>query len=218
MQFDEIPAGAKIVMNVSNRDKMQAKFISRVIKNLGSGILVFPLMHKGRRVNFKGDNVFLHMDVQLKTGESYTFKSCQVVSVRKDGLIFHKISSSMTKGIENRRGEYRCYIGEPAMFNIEGLPDPVSATLKDISASGFGFMLERKIGVELMPGVMVTCSFTDNKGNPLKSHGKIVRKEKMNDFVMYGCRSSEQDPEIAEYVKQLEEKTMIINDSLVQIG
>lgn len=218
MEFDEIPAGAKIIMNVSNRDKMQAKFITKVIKNLGSGILVFPLMHKGRRVNFNGDNIFLHMDVQLSTGESYTFKSCHIVAVRKDGLIFHKISSKMTKGIENRRGEHRCYIGEDALFHIDGLDGDVAATLKDLSVSGFGFVLERKKGVELMPGVMVTCTFTDAGGNTLQTQGKVVRKEKMNDYVMYGCRCGEQNPEIAEYVKQLEEKTMIINDSLVQIS
>lgn len=218
MDFEEIPAGAKIIMNISNDGEMQAKFISKAIRNNGSGILVLPFMHKGRRVNFNGRNIHIHMDVQLKTGETFTFKGCQILTVRKDGLIFHKVISSMTKGIENRRGEHRCYVGETAYFTMDALPDQISATLRDISNSGFGFTIDRKKNINLMPGVMVTCTFKNHMGKFIQMQGKIIRKEKMERHILYGCRCMEPNEEVEEYVKQIEEKTLIINDSQVQIG
>lgn len=218
MDFEEIPVGSKITMNISNDGEMQAKFISRAIKNTGSAILVIPFMHKGRRVNFNGKNIHIHMDVQLKTGETYTFKGCQITSVRKDGLIFHKVISSMTKGIENRRGEHRCYVGETAYFVIEGIADQITAVLKDVSNSGFGFTIDRKKNIELMPGVIVTCSFKNQKGRFIQMQGKIIRREKLARHILYGCRCTDSNAEVEEYVKQLEEKTLIINDSLVQMG
>lgn len=218
MDFEEIPAGAKIIMNISNDGEMQAKFISRAIKNTGSGILVLPFVHKGRRVNFNGKNIHIHMDVQLKTGEIFTFKGCQIMTVRKDGLIFHKVVSSMTKGIENRRGEHRCYVGETAYFIMEGLPDQITAVLKDISNSGFGFIIDRKKNIELMPGVMVTCTFKNHLGKYIQMQGKIIRREKMDRHTLYGCRCTEANADVEEFVSQIEEKTLIINDSLVQMG
>lgn len=218
MDFEEIPVGAKITMNISNDGEMQAKFISRAIKNTGSAILVIPFMHKGKRVNFNGKNIHIHMDVQLKTGETFTFKGCQITSVRKDGLIFHKVISSMTKGIENRRGEHRCYVGETAYFVIEGLADQITAALKDVSNSGFGFTTDRKKNIELMPGVMVTCTFKNHQGKFIQMRGKIIRREKLARHTLYGCRCTEPNAEVEEFVKQLEEKTLIINDSLVQMG
>lgn len=218
MDFEQIPAGARITATVTNGGEMQARFISRVIKNLGNGILVIPFMHKGKRVCFKGKSTHIHIDIQLKTGETWTFKSCMIESVRKDGYIFHRVTSKMVKGIENRRGEHRCYIWEPAMFRIEGLAEPINTMMKDISISGFGFLLDEKKNLELMPGVAVNATLRDHKGNLMHIKGKIIRKEKVDHHVLYGCRCGEPNPQVAEYVKYIEEKTLIVEDSMVQIG
>ena len=217
MEFDEIPAGSKIIMNISNGGEMQARFLSKVIKNTGSGILVIPFVHKGKRVNFIGSNVQIHMDAQLKTGETYTFKSCKIITVRKDGLLFHKITSSMKNGIENRREEHRCYVGEHELFSFETVPDQITTTLRDVSSSGFSFTLSRGRGIDLMPGVVVTCSFKDHKGKVIQIQGKVIRTERMDDYILYGCRCAEPNAEVSEYVKYIEDKTIVTSDSMVQV-
>ena len=206
MKYSEIPMGVKVQICVTNGGDMQAKFISRVMKTGEKTLLVIPFTHKGVRVNFHGANVKINMEVTDAQGGTWTFKNCRIDCVRKNGLMYHKILSPMTEGIENRRGERRTYVWQPAIFSIEGIPDQVFTTLKDISPSGFAFVVEPKKRLQIPEGRTVTCTVNEKDGNTVHIRGKIVRREKMEQYVLYGCRSGEPNPEVIEYINRLNEK------------
>lgn len=198
--------GTRIQITVNNGGDMQAKFVSRVMKAGENGVLVIPFMHKGVRVNFEGENIRIHMQVPDAEGNNWTFKNCRITTSRKDGLVYHKITSSVSTGIENRRGERRTYIWQPAVFNIDGMVDPLFTTLKDMSPSGFAFVIESRKRLPLQIGTGVTCKLNERDGNIIHIRGKIIRKEKMDQYMLYGCRGAEPNQEVVDYLKRLSGK------------
>ena len=203
MNFSDISVGTKIQITVNNGGDMQAKFVSRVMKTGDRSVLVIPFMHKGVRVNFDGENVRVHLLAPDAQGSNWTFKNCHITTVRKDGLVYHKITTTMLVGIENRRGEKRTYVWQPAVFSIEGVVNQVFTTLKDVSPSGFAFVMDPKKRVQITMGTGVTCTFNDRGGQQIRMKGKIIRKERTDQYVLYGCRSPEQNQEIMEYLTRL---------------
>ena len=203
MNFSDISVGTKIQITVNNGGDMQAKFVSRVMKTGDRSVLVIPFMHKGVRVNFDGENVRVHLLAPDAQGSNWTFKNCHITTVRKDGLVYHKITTTMLVGIENRRGEKRTYVWQPAVFNVEGIVDQIFTTLKDVSPSGFAFVMEPRKRVALQIGMNVSCTLNEKNGNVIHMRGKIIRKEKSDQYILYGCRSAEQNPEILDYLKRL---------------
>ena len=163
MNYADIPMGVKVQISVSNGGDTQAKFISRVMKTGDRSLLVIPFMHKGLRVNFTGSGVQIHMEVPDGEGNNWTFKNCKIDTVKKNGLIYHRIVSPMSEGIENRRGEHRTYVWQPAIFTIEGVADQVFSTLKD-----------------------------------------VIRRERMDQYILYGCRSGEKNQEVMDYIERLD--------------
>ena len=49
----------------------------------------------------------------------------------------------------------------------------------------------------------VSCTLNEKNGNVIHMRGKIIRKEKSDQYILYGCRSAEQNPEIMDYLKRL---------------
>ena len=203
MNFSEISVGTKIQITVDNGGDMQAKFVSRVMKTGERSLLVIPFMHKGVRVNFESESVRIHLQAPDAQGSSWTFKNCRISTIRKDGLAYHKISTTMVSGIENRRGEKRTYIWQPAVFSVEGVVDQIFTTLKDVSPSGFSFVMDPKKRIPLQIGLEVKCNLNEKNGNVIHLKGKIIRKEKQDQYTLYGCRSSDKNPEILDYLKRL---------------
>lgn len=211
MNFDEIAPRTKIVISVTNGSDLQAKFMSKVIKNNGRHLLVIPFQHKGMRINFDGKNMKIHLEVRDSSGVMWNFKNCHISSVKKDGLNYHKIESGMTKGIENRRGGRRFYIWEQAMFNLEGVENPVFTFLKDVGGDGFAFVIEHKKKLELKEGKKVICTTKDRDGKEMIIHGMIVRKEWLDKYMVYGCRIEEKTEQIENYIKWLERKNTVVD-------
>ncbi len=204
MNYADIPMGVKVQISVSNGGDTQAKFISRVMKTGDRSLLVIPFMHKGLRVNFTGSGVQIHMEVPDGEGNNWTFKNCKIDTVKKNGLIYHRIVSPMSEGIENRRGEHRTYVWQPAIFTIEGVADQVFSTLKDVSPSGFAFVLDAKKRLNILNGRTVSCTINEKNGNVVHLRGKVIRRERMDQYILYGCRSGEKNQEVIDYIERLD--------------
>lgn len=211
MKFEDIPLGAKIQITVTNGGDMEAKFTSRVMRVGNGGALAIPFMHKGVRVNFAGQNIRIHMEVPDINGSNWTFKGCNVSLVRKDGLIYHKITSKMREGIENRRGERRTFVWVPASFFVEGHPDVINTTLKDISPNGFAFIVEARKRISIQTGRNVSCTITEKDGNQVHMKGKVIRREMVDNNILYGCRCGESNPEVLDYIKRVTAKQELEN-------
>ncbi len=216
MNYNDIPLGVKVQICVSNGSDMQAKFISRVMRTGEKSLLVIPFMHKGVRVNFNGQNIRINMEVPDGEGNNWTFKNCKIDTVKKNGLIYHRILTPMTEGIENRRGERRTYVWQPAIFTIEGITEQVFTTLKDVSPSGFAFVVDPKKRLPISIGKNVACTINEKDGTTIHIRGKVIRKEKMDQYMLYGCRCGEQNQEVLDYIDRLiskEKQSNSVNDN-----
>ncbi|MBR5420933.1 MAG: PilZ domain-containing protein [Lachnospiraceae bacterium] len=206
MNSSEIPMGVKVQICVTNGGDTQAKFISRVMKTGDKSLLVIPFMHKGVRVNFAGTGVQIHMEVPDGEGNNWTFKNCKIDTVKKNGLLYHRILTPMSEAIENRRGERRTYVWQPAIFTIEGITDQIFTTLKDVSPSGFAFVLDARKRLAITTGKTVSCTINEKDGNAVHMRGKVIRREKMDQYVLYGCRCSEKNEEVIAYIDKINGK------------
>lgn len=213
MEFQEIPVRSKVVITVTNGSDVQAKFMSKVMKNGETFLLVIPFMHNGARIKFEGKKINIHMEVRGQDGLLWTFRNCRIGIVRKNGLLYHRIESGMKKGIENRRGGRRFYVWEPATFQIEGMDKPTICHLKDIGEEGFSFAMDLR-NQELLDGIKVSCFFKDRSGAEVSMTGKIVRREKVDRYIVYGCHVTEPDENLSRFIKRLERRIIITGSEL----
>ena len=212
MVFGDIKARSNVIISVTNGSDMQARFMSKVMKNTGDYLLVIPFKHKGLRINFDGKDVKVHLEMRDNEGVLWSFKNCRVTTVKKDGLVYHRLVSPMKNGIENRRGGRRFYVWDQATFEIEGLTNTLFAILRDIGVIGFSFAVDNSKPVtgQIKPGKNVQCTFKSKHGD-ITINGMIVRTESLDKYMIYGCKLDEPGEDYINYVKYLEKKSIIVD-------
>jgi len=209
--FTDIAPRTSIVITVTNGSDMQARFMSKVMKNLGDCLLVIPFRHKGSRINFAGNAVKIHLDVRDESGVLWSFKNCKIISVRKDGLVYHKLISPMKNGIENRRGGRRFYLWESAIFEIEGVNNPLFTNIRDVGLQGLSFVIDNKKGISLKEGTRFTCTLKNKDDVEMVVRGIIVRREQLERYMVYGCKLDEPESDYIRFVKDIERKNTIVD-------
>lgn len=211
MNFEEIQPRTKIVISVTNGTDLQAKFMSVVVRNTGNSLFLIPFEYKGQRINFNGKTMRIHLEVRDVKGVLWNFKNCHISTIKKNGLVFHKLESSMQNGIENRRGGRRFYLWEQVMLNIEGFENPIFTFLKDIGGEGFAFVIDHKKKIDVKEGKKVVCNMKDRDGKSMLVKGMIVRKEWMDKYTVFGCRIEEKTKQCDDYIRWLEKKNTLID-------
>lgn len=211
MLFEEIPVKSKIVISVSNGTDLQARFVSKVMRNPGPHILVIPFKHKGVRVGFNSKNVKIHLEIRDKDGILWTFRNCHIGIVKKDGLLYHKIETGMRNGIENRRGGRRFYIWELATLHIDGIDTPIITNIRDIGPIGFSFVIDYKKKLDVKEGARVQTTIKNKDGDEIPMEGMIVRKEAMEKHMAYGCKLENSSDILQAHIKYLEKKNVIVD-------
>lgn len=211
MRFDEIPAKSKIVITVTNGSDLQARFLTKVMRNCQEYLMVIPFKHKGLRINFSGKNVKIHMEYRDNEGRLWTYRNCKILVMKKDGLIFHKLISPMTEGIENRRGGRRFYLWDNCTVEIEGVEAPVYTKIRDIGPEGISFVIDAKKPLSLKEGTNIKCIFKTNQGDIVNTEGMIVRKEVLEKYTVYGCKVANPSPVFVSYVAYQERKNIVID-------
>ena len=212
MVFGDIKVRSSVIISVTNGSDMQARFMSKVMKNTGEYLLVIPFRHKGLRINFEGKDVKVHLEMRDNEGVLWSFKNCKVTTVKKDGLVYHRLVSPMKNGIENRRGGRRFYVWDQATFEVEGLTNTLFAILRDIGVIGFSFAVDNSKPVtgQIKPGKNVQCTFKSKHGD-ITINGMIVRTESLDKYMIYGCKLDEPGEDYINYVKYLEKKSIIVD-------
>lgn len=211
MQYEEIPVRSKIVISVTNGSDMQARFVTKVMRNMGAYLLVVPFRHKGLRVNFNGKNVKIHMEMRDNEGILWSFRNCKVSVVRKDGLIYHKLFCGMRNGIENRRGGRRFYIWESAAIHVDGIANPIFTNIRDIGPIGFSFVVDYKKKLEIKEGTKIETTVKGRDGDELHVEGMVVRKEALEKYMVYGCKLENPSDQLLAHIKYLEKKNVIVD-------
>lgn len=214
MDFNEIEPRSKIVIIVTNGSDLQARFMTKVMRNMGTYLLAIPFKHKGLRINFKGKNVKIHMEVRDSEGALWSFRSCHISTAKKDGLVYHRIDSGMVHGIENRRGGRRFHLWEPGIFHISSLVDPLFTTMKDVGPVGFSFVVDSKKKASVKEGDMVEAHIKNKDGEELILEGIMVRTEVLEKYTIYGCKMDNPSDAVQRFIKYLEKKNIIVDAEL----
>lgn len=204
MQLAEILPRTKIIIAVTNGTNMQARFMSQVVRNTGDALLCIPFKHHHQQILFEGDKTRIILEVRNAEGILYNFKSCKITKIKKNGLVYHKLESSMKNGIENRRGGRRFYITDSCTLQIDDIENPFFTKLRDIGFDGLSFPLKHDRTKGVREGKKFTLSFRNHDGVELRVRGVIVRKEWMEKAMIYGCRVEEKDENYDNYMRYLE--------------
>ena len=55
----------------------------------------------------------------------------------------------------------------------------------------------------ILNGKSVSCTINEKGGNVVHMRGKVIRREKMDQYVLYACRCGEKNQEVLDYIARL---------------
>lgn len=134
-------------------------------------------------------------------GGIYNFNSLELKLVTYQGVYLYGISSEVEQIMMNRREAYRAFVGEAHSLKLiknDGNVIEFSGLLKDISLTGIGFIMSRK--VEDIAYIKVVLDISKNCRLPLL--GEIVKVTELpkHKGYLYGCKLNLQSDILRRYV------------------
>lgn len=209
MQLAELPVGANILFNVSIH-KHDLEFPSEVIEVHDNFILTKPVMSKGKVVGLGGEGVSVglaYLKNEKKPPVVWKGIGCSVVKVK--GRVLYKVVASGAGFEMNRREAFRLFVGIDGIARVGTNRRAMNVILKDISATGFAFVVEHEI--ENADNAAVRLVFKDfDRSYDLT--GFIVRTVKAEeDKYVYGCRMNMKNQLISHYINMKQRQMLSAN-------
>lgn len=199
--------GTALMLTVTNKAGLM-EFPTLVKEVLSTGVLLEPIKHNDKTVNFSAENLHIRVRTSSQHNKPMEWVNCKVSLVSHKGITYHFLQTSSEGKEVNRRESFRVNLSLAGKAQIKEHCGVSDVIVHDISASGFSVIVS---GVNAEVGDTCTAQFNDKStGNNLKLTGKIVRTQLLrDDRVLYGCRFMKRDvPGISEYVarKQLQHR------------
>ncbi len=199
--FSELDKGTPIRLNVRSGEHAM-EFDSVVRHKPGRQVLIDAVQRDGQTLNVKGCQV----DILLAREDEkpIRWKDCELTCVSYKKEVYYALEGYNIGREFNRRSGYRLSIGEEVTVKIGHGGFDYAAILKDISNSGFAFILDKEV-----KGAEESFVYTDYTGllgerevnMPL--HGKVVRTMPLPDGrMLYGCVLTQKNVLIGHYINQ----------------
>lgn len=191
MNIFELEIGAPITITVKLKTSNQLEWKTKILKTsvAKKHILIPQLKHNGQVLSFNVPGIIIEVTAQSDTGP-IIFRNCRIRALVVAGVKYHEIISMTESTKENRRQEDRMYINEMGTVINNKLKQPVQACLKDLSVTGFSYMIQ-EINEPLphLQTEVVEFTYRDSvMKQELTLAGKIVRRAKSPDgLIVYGC-------------------------------
>lgn len=141
MDFKDIEIGQEIIVEARNKvDEIQ--FVTSVISKEDRHNIIYTgtIEHEGKILTF--DTVEARVLVEVPGEKPILFRGAKIVpckNANQQRIYRIKVDGI---GIEyNRRGAFRCFLGQNVALHLEDDPKQYRAILKDISSTGFGVVL-----------------------------------------------------------------------------
>lgn len=201
MKIQEILPDSKINITVTRNDT-SANLSTTMVKALADCILVEPFRHDGNMVSF--DAADLHIElVATRQGEiPYMWKNVKIEKVTYDNQVYQCIKSG-TLGVKlNRRGAFRVFVGESGSVIYAKNKERYSVTVKDVSSSGVGVLVNKRDDIPFEIGSGLAVIFSDDSLNQdFELVTKIVRRVELeeNGQILYGCMYTRKNPRVDRY-------------------
>ena len=156
-------------------------------------IFTTPIFREDKVVSFKNEGITTHLIVTMDNKKPLVFRNVSIITMKKpDDTYCYAITSSGESAELNRRGSFRCFLGIDTLCRIVGDKTAYNITLKDISSTGFGFILHQPVKLEIGNLVLVALNDFINETNEhytFNLRGKIVRHDETESGKqVYGCQ------------------------------
>ena len=207
MWLTEMPVGAKIIFNVSIQ-KQELEFPSEVVEVHDNFILTKPVMSKGKVVGLGGEGVSVSITYTRNEKSPMFWKGVGCSAVKVKGRILYKVIASGAGFEMNRRETFRLFLGLEGIAQVGENRRAMNVILKDISETGFAFVVENEIlNADGAPVRLVFKDF-ERSYNLL---GYVVRIEKVDeDKYVYGCNMRMKNQLIGHYIN-VKQRQMLSN-------
>lgn len=191
MNIYELPVQLPITITVKMKNSNQLEWKTKVLKTsvAKKHILIPQLKHEGKVLSFNVPGIIIEVTAQIES-ELVIFKQCRIRAIVSNGAKYHEVISLLESTKENRRKAERAYINEIGSVLNNTLKQPVQACIKDLSATGFSYMIHEQD--EPLPHLQTDIVEFTYQDSVIKEEivifGKIIRREKAVDgFITYGC-------------------------------
>lgn len=190
MNFIEIEPKTPLMLHIYKESK-QLNIQIQLERHLDDTTAVITLNYQGNQVlNFNG--VTIDLEYGLQQAAPYMWKNVRVIYHR--GYYILKVFAP--DGIKtNRRDSFRVSIGVSGRTDN---PDLSSATVRDISHSGFALASKKQVE-SLSLGDNIVVTFDDITFH-IRLEGVLVRTEERDGIFIYGFKSTVFSPHLPQYL------------------
>lgn len=205
MYIDELPIGSPIELevNIEGKKLNLASIICHpadMYDKEDHGVLVEPFKFDGRLLKFDRGQLTVNAD-NIDDGKYYKYMVKEVTAVRHNNVVYHLIASNDDAKFVNRRDAVRVSLSTRASIQYDG--HNVTATTKDISATGIAFILDDLNAPAV--GTRLRCKF-DKFYLTYNVTCKVVRcvKDKKGNRTLVGCEFERNYQNVNELINEIQ--------------
>lgn len=210
MHVAELSPGSELSITVLAGNK-KVVFVTKVVEvDLDSSTLVIEEIQNidGKPLSFASPNISINMTSINENKLPIIWKNVVITHFSVKGRGYHRLAQTEDGKVENRRRNFRLYIGEDAVIQYGVNKELHKGILKDISSSGFGFVLNKDLELSHYTPVIITSEYD---GQKMSLSGMVVRKEPIPDqpgSFVYGCQLNKQSKALDKFIADRQREQM----------
>lgn len=207
MEIYELTTAHKMSITIANA-RTNISLNSNIVFVEDNKLYVEPFVYEGAVLNFDSANVTISMIAYEEERSPYLWQVVHIAKEVRDNTTYHVISSNLSGVKINRRENFRLFLGIEGTATLMG-GKPFDVLVKDISSSGFAVLVDMNKPINVHKNDIMQLEFVDATFNEdFVLNGRVVRMDKTDKYLLYGCRMVTENPVIDKYIanKQLENR------------
>lgn len=207
MEIYELTTAHKMSITIANA-RTNISLNSNIVFVEDNKLYVEPFVYEGAVLNFDSANVTISMIAYEEEKSPYLWQVVHIAKEVRDNTPYHVISSNLSGVKINRRENFRLFLGIEGTATLMG-GKPFDVLVKDISSSGFAVLVDMNKPINVHKNDIMQLEFVDVTFNEdFILNGRVVRMDKTDKYLLYGCRMVTENPVIDKYIanKQLENR------------
>lgn len=207
MEIYELTPAHKMSITISNA-RTNISLNSNIVFVEENKLYVEPFVYEGAVLNFDSANVSISMIAYEEEKSPYLWQVVHIGKEIRDNVPYHVVSSNLSGVKINRRENFRLFLGIEGQATIMG-GRPFDVLVKDISSSGFAVLVDMTNPISVHKNDIMQLEFNDKTfEEDFVLNGRVVRMDKTDKYLLYGCRLVAENPAIDKYIanKQLENR------------
>lgn len=217
MKIAELSDGTNIEFEFQLNDE-HFQFGSQLLFQRKGKAYFEPIRVEDRMLNLEDAKIQLNMLLPRENKKPIMWPRVKIQSEVHKKKAFYTIDAECEGKPYNRRGAYRQYVGDAVNAKVGSDTKDMKVTLKDISNSGFSFIMGDDIPEDEQTMVMIQYDYKDeNAGFSFALSGVVVRKQELeSNKVLYGCALSKKNNLIGKFVNYKQQEQLAKKNERVQ--